>query len=70
MVDDFIEKQKELDVRKILGTDPKLIMKKKKRMNLLRLKTKENYDKMVRLKNQIIIDKRKIFRELGNIDIN
>ena len=70
MVDDFIEKKKELDVRKILGTDPKLIMKKKKRMNLLRLKTKENYDKMVRLKNQIIIDKRKIFRELGNIDIN
>ena len=70
MVDDFIEKQKELDVRKILGTDPKLIMKKKKQMNLLRLKTKENYDKMVRLKNQIIIDKRKIFRELGNIDIN
>ena len=70
MVDDFIEKQKELDVRKILGTDPKLIMKKKKRMNLLRLKTKENYDKMVRLKNQIIIDKGKIFRELGNIDIN
>ena len=70
MVDDFIEKQKELDVRKILGTDPKLIMKKKKQMNLLRLKTKENYDKMVRLKNQIIIDKGKIFRELGNIDIN
>ena len=70
MVDDFIEKKKELDVRKILGTDPKLIMKKKKQMNLLRLKTKENYDKMVRLKNQIIIDKGKIFRELGNIDIN
>ena len=70
MVDDFIEKRKELDVRKILGTDPKLIMKKKKQMNLLRLKTKENYDKMVRLKNQIIIDKGKIFRELGNIDIN
>ena len=70
MVDDFIEKKKELDVRKILGTDPKLIMKKKKRMNLLRLKTKENFDKMVRLKNQIIIDKGKIFRELGNIDIN
>ena len=70
MVDDFIEKKKELDVRKILGTDPKLIMKKKKQMNLLRLKTKENFDKMVRLKNQIIIDKGKIFRELGNIDIN
>ena len=70
MVDDFIQKRKELDVRKILGTDPKLKMKKKKRMILLRLKTKENYDKMIRLKNQIIIDKGKIFKELDNIDIN
>ena len=70
MVDDFIQKRKELDVRKILGTHPKLQMKKKKRMILLRMKTKENYDKMVRLKNQIIIDKGKIFKELDNIDIN
>ena len=70
MVDDFIQKRKELDVRKFLGTHPKLQMKKKKRMILLRMKTKENYDKMVRLKNQIIIDKGKIFKELDNIDIN
>ena len=70
MVDEFLEKQKELDVRKILGTDSKLQMKKKKEMILIRLKTKKNYDKMVRLKNQIIIDKGKIFRELDNIDIN
>ena len=69
MVDDFLEMQKELDVRKILGTDSKLLMKKKKEMILIRLKTKKNYDKMVRLKNQIIIDKGKIFREFDNIDI-
>ena len=32
-------------------------------MKFLRLKTKQNYDKMVRLKNQIIIDKGKIFND-------
>ena len=69
-VDDFIEKQKELDVRKILGADSKLQMKKKKEMTLIRLKTKKNYDKMVRLRNQIIIDRSKIFKAPDNIDIN
>ena len=63
IVDDFLEKEKELDVRKILGTDSKLKMKKIKEMKFLRLKTKQNYDKMVRLKNQIIIDKGKIFND-------
>ena len=38
-------------------------MKKIKEMKFLRLKTKQNYDKMVRLKNQIIIDKGKIFND-------
>ena len=69
-VDDFIEKQKELDVRKILGTDSKLQMKKRKEMTLIRLKTKKNYDKMVRLRNQIIIDRSKIFKGPENVDIN
>ena len=70
IVDDFIKKEKELDIREILGTSAKLKMKKIQRMKNLRLKTKQNYDKMVRLKNQIIIEKGKIFSDLEKTDIN
>ena len=70
IVDDFIKKEKELDIREILGTSAKLKMKKIQKMKNLRLKTKQNYDKMVRLKNQIIIEKGKIFSDLEKNVIN
>ena len=70
LVEDFLPKEKELDIRKLLGTDSKLEKKKKKEMKSIRLKTEKNYDKMIRLKNQIMIDKGKIFKELDKIDIN
>ena len=69
MVEYFLHKKKELDIRKVLQTDSILEKKKIKEMKYIRLKTKKNYDKMIRLKNQIIIDKGKIFKELEKYDI-
>lgn len=68
LVEDFLQKEKELDIRTILGTDSKLEKKKKREMKFIRLKTEKNYDKMIKLKNQIMVDKGKILREF-NIDI-
>ena len=36
----------------------------------MRIKTKKNYNKMVRLKNQLIIEKSKLFKEPDIIDFN
>ena len=69
MVEYFLHKKKELDIRKVLQTDSLLEKKKIREMKYIRLKTKKNYDKMVKLKNQIIIDKGKIFKELEKYDI-
>ena len=69
MVEYFLHKKKELDIRKVLQTDSILEKKKIREMKYIRLKTKKNYDKMIRLKNQIIIDKGKIFKELEKYDI-
>ena len=69
MVEYFLHKKKELDIRKVLQTDSILERKKIREMKYIRLKTKKNYDKMIRLKNQIIIDKGKIFKELEKYDI-
>ena len=69
MVEYFLHKKKELDIRKVLQTDSILEKKKIREMKYIRLKTKKNYDKMIRLKNQIIIDKIKIFKELEKYDI-
>ena len=71
MVEDFLEKKKELiDIRKVLETDSLLEKKKIREMKYIRLKTKNNYNKMLRLKNQIIQDKGKILKELEKYDIN
>ena len=70
MVEDFLEKEKELDIRKIMETDSRLQLRQQRQMIAIRTKTKENYDKMLRLKNQLIIDKGKIFKELEKYDIN
>ena len=69
MVEYFLEKKKELDIRKVLNTDSLLEKKKLREMRYIRLKTKTNYDKMIRLKNQIIIDKGKIYKEFEKYDI-
>ena len=69
MVEYFLHKKKELDIRKVLQTDSILEKKKIREMKYIRLKTKKNYDKMIRLKNQIIIDRSKIFKELEKYDI-
>ena len=73
MADDFIKKKKELDVRKILATESKLKKRKEKEITLMRLKTKKNYKKMVKLKNQLIIEKGRInkaFEDFKDINSN
>ena len=73
MVEDFIKKKKELDVRKILATESKLKKRKEKEITLMRLKTKKNYKKMVKLKNQLIIEKGRInkaFEDFKDINSN
>ena len=70
MVDDFMKQEKDLDIRKILGNETKLKMKKAKEIKLLRIRTRKNYNKMVKLKNQIIIDKGKIIKTLEDIKDN
>jgi hypothetical protein len=73
MADNFIKKKKELDVRKILATESKLKKRKEKEITLMRLKTKKNYKKMVKLKNQLIIEKGRInkaFEDFKDINSN
>ena len=71
MVDDITKIENEvLDIRKILGKNPKLIIKKQREAKNMRIKTKKNYNKMVRLKNQLIIEKSKLFKEQDIIDFN
>ena len=71
MVDDITKIENEiLDIRKILGKNPKLIIKKQREAKNMRIKTKKNYNKMVRLKNQLIIEKSKLFKEPDIIDFN
>ena len=53
-----------------METDSRLQLRQQRQMIAIRTKTKENYDKMLRLKNQLIIDKGKIFKELEKYDIN
>ena len=73
MADNFIKKKKELEVRKILATESKLKKRKEKEITLMRLKTKKNYKKMVKLKNQLIIEKGRInkaFEDFKDINSN
>ena len=71
MVDDITKIENEvLDIMKILGKNPKLIIKKQREAKNMRIKTKKNYNKMVRLKNQLIIEKSKLFKEQDIIDFN
>ena len=47
MVDDITKIENEvLDIRKILGKNPKLIIKKQREAKNMRIKTKKNYNKM------------------------
>jgi hypothetical protein len=62
IIDEIIEKHQELDVRKIIGNDKKSKMKRENNMKLIRAKTKNNYEKMLKLKNMIQIDKKKFFK--------
>ena len=62
IIDEIIEKHQELDVRKIIGNDKKSKMKRENNMKLIREKTKNNYEKMLKLTNMIQIDKKKFFK--------
>lgn len=60
IMEDILEK-KELDMREIIGDeDDKLQIKKEHYMKLIRKKAESNYEKMLKLKNMILIDKGKL----------
>ena len=61
MVDRLIEKHKLYDFREILKENDKNDSKRKNNINLLRQKAENNYERMLKLKNLIIIDRRKVF---------
>ena len=62
MLEDIMEKEKLLDFREIIADKKKLEKKREHNMKLLRLKAENNYEKMLKLKNMIQIDKGKIFK--------
>ena len=62
MIDNMVDKEKELDIRKIIGNNDKSQKKSKNHMKLIRIKAKNNYKRMLKLKNMILIDKGKIFK--------
>ena len=62
MLENIIEKEKLLDYREIIADNKKIEIKRKHNMKLLRLKAENNYEKMLKLKNMIQIDKGKVFK--------
>jgi len=62
MVERLIEKHKLYDFREILKENDKNDSKRKDKINLLRQKAENNYERMLKLKNLIIIDRRKVFK--------
>ena len=62
MIEDIMEKEKEVDIKEIIGNDKKIQMKKENNMKIIRKKAENNYEKMLKLKNMIQIDKGKIFK--------
>ena len=70
MIEDMIEKEKELNIKDIIGNDQKTQIKKENNMKLIRKKAESNYEKMLKLKNMILIDKGKILKpNIQNLDI-
>ena len=62
MIEDIIEKEKEIDIKEMIGNDKKMQMKKENNMKIIRKKAENNYEKMLKLKNMILIDKGKILK--------
>ena len=62
MIEDIMEKEKEVDIKEIIGNDKKIQMKKENNMKIIRKKAENNYEKMLKLKNMILIDKGKILK--------
>ena len=62
MVERLIERHKLYDFREILKENDKNDPKRKNNINLLRQKVENNYERMLKLKNLIIIDRRKVFK--------
>ena len=60
IMEDIVEKQ-EIDMKEMIGGEDKLKIKKENYMKLIRQKAENNYEKMQKLKNMILIDKRKVF---------
>ena len=70
MIEDMIEKEKELNIKDIIGNDQKTQIRKENNMKLIRKKAESNYEKMLKLKNMILIDKGKILKpNTQNLDI-
>ena len=67
MVDRLIEKHKLYDFREILKENDKNDSKRKHNIDLLRQKAENNYERMLKLKNLIIIDRRKVFRSQSSL---
>lgn len=67
MVDRLIEKHKLFDFREILKENVKNDSKRKNNIDLLRQKAENNYERMLKLKNLIIIDRRKVFKSQKNL---
>ena len=58
IIEDIVEKGKELDIREIIGINNNL-SKRENNMNIVRQKVENNYIKMIKLKNILNIDKTK-----------
>ena len=70
MIEDMIEKEKELNIKDIIGNDQKTQIKKENNMKLIRKKAESNYEKMLKLKNMILIDKGKVLKpNTQNLDV-
>ena len=70
MIEDMIEKEKELNIKDIIGNDQKTQIRKENNMKLIRKKAESNYEKMLKLKNMILIDKGKVLKpNTQNLDI-
>ena len=67
MVDKLIEKHKLYDFREILKENDKNNSKRKNNIDMLRQKAENNYERMLKLKNLIIIDRRKVFRSQSSL---
>ena len=70
MIEDMIEKEKELNIKDIIGNDQKTQIRKENNMKLIRKKAESNYEKMLKLKSMILIDKGKVLKpNIQNLDI-